>query len=216
MKKDSSGTYPISPLSECGRSVERATGPGPEHRPGGLIAPEHSRHVFLYPNRYSSGSFFAGLAARTEVREATHPKFYWFDPGVARAAAGLIREPTDRLWQGTALETLIFHELRVTMRSAEEAALGLLQDGARGGDRFRCRIPEATLGGPAHLVAIEVKRAEKWNRGWESGPRDLASQAGVKVDRLIAVYTGRAHITSKAWMSCRFPNSSEAYIRRVF
>jgi hypothetical protein len=44
--------------------------------------------------------------------------------------------------------------------------------------------------GPAHLVAVEVKRAEKWNRSWESGLRNLASQEGVKVDRLIAVYTG--------------------------
>ena len=43
---------------------------------------------------------------------------------------------------------------------------------------------------PAHLVAIEVKRSDKWNRSWEFGLRDLASQKGVKVDRLIAVYTG--------------------------
>ncbi len=48
-----------------------------------------------------------------KVREAAQPKFYWFDPGVARAAAGLLRDPIDRLWQGAALETLVFHELRV-------------------------------------------------------------------------------------------------------
>jgi predicted AAA+ superfamily ATPase len=43
---------------------------------------------------------------------------------------------------------------------------------------------------PAHLVAIEVKRADKWNRSWESGLKDLANQTGLKVDRLIAVYAG--------------------------
>jgi uncharacterized protein len=48
-----------------------------------------------------------------KVREAAQPKFYWFDPGVARAAAGLLRNPADRGWQGAALETLIYHELRV-------------------------------------------------------------------------------------------------------
>ena len=48
-----------------------------------------------------------------KVREQTHPKFYWFDPGVARAAAGLLFEPVDRLWKGTALENMIYHELRV-------------------------------------------------------------------------------------------------------
>ena len=25
-----------------------------------------------------------------------HPKFYWFDPGVARAAAGLLDEPAEK------------------------------------------------------------------------------------------------------------------------
>jgi uncharacterized protein len=48
-----------------------------------------------------------------KVREAAQPKFYWFDPGVARAAAGLLRDPADRTWQGASLETLIYHELRV-------------------------------------------------------------------------------------------------------
>lgn len=32
-----------------------------------------------------------------KVREAAQQKFYWFDPGVARAAAGLIRDPADSL-----------------------------------------------------------------------------------------------------------------------
>jgi len=30
-----------------------------------------------------------------KVREQTHSKFYWFDPGVARAAAGYTFEPKD-------------------------------------------------------------------------------------------------------------------------
>ena len=48
-----------------------------------------------------------------KVHEAAHPKFYGFDAGVARAATGLHRDPVDRTWRGTALETLIYHELRV-------------------------------------------------------------------------------------------------------
>ena len=48
-----------------------------------------------------------------KVREQAHPKFYWFDPGVARAAAGLLFDPVDRLWKGAALENLIYHELQV-------------------------------------------------------------------------------------------------------
>ena len=59
------------------------------------------------------GHFLPAWRPGLKVREATHPKFYWFDPGVARAAAGWLRDPVDRIWQRTALETLVYHELRV-------------------------------------------------------------------------------------------------------
>ncbi|HRZ39347.1 MAG TPA: AAA family ATPase, partial [Candidatus Paceibacterota bacterium] len=59
------------------------------------------------------GHFLPAWRPGAKVREAAHPKFYWFDPGVARAAAGWLRDPVDRLWLGTALETLVFHGLRV-------------------------------------------------------------------------------------------------------
>ena len=95
------------------------------------------------------------------MREATHPKFYWFDPwGVARAAAGLIREPTDRLWQGTALETLIFHELRVYNESSRKKRPLVYYRTARGVEiDFVAETRKRHTDGPAHLVAIEVKRA---------------------------------------------------------
>ena len=125
------------------------------------------------------------------MREAAHPKFYWFDPGVARAAAGQIREPADRLWQGGALETLIFHELRVyNETSRKKRPLSYYRTASRVEIDFIIESRKRSANAPAHLVAIEVKRTDKWNRRWESGLRDLASQKGIKVDRLIAVYTG--------------------------
>ena len=60
------------------------------------------------------GQFLPAWRAGIKVREMSQPKFHWFDPGVARAAAGLHRDPTDREWQGTALETPIFHELQIS------------------------------------------------------------------------------------------------------
>ena len=56
------------------------------------------------------GHFLPAYRPNLKVREQTHPKFYWFDPGVARAAAGLVFDPVDRLWMGIALENLIYHE----------------------------------------------------------------------------------------------------------
>jgi predicted AAA+ superfamily ATPase len=137
------------------------------------------------------GHFLPAWRPGLKVREAAHPKFYWFDPGVARGAAGLIRDPTDRLWQGTALETLIFHELRVYNEiSGKKRPLAYYRTAFGVEIDFVIETRKRQAGAPPHLVAIEVKRGEKWNRGWESGLRNLGSQAGIKVDRLVGVYTG--------------------------
>ena len=137
------------------------------------------------------GHFLPAWRPGLKVREAAHPKFYWFDPGIARAAAGMIREPADRLWQGAALETLIFHELRVYNEiSRKKRPLAYYRTASGVEIDFIIEYRKQHAGAPAHLVAIEVKRSEKWNRSWESALRDLAGQEGVKVDRLVAVYTG--------------------------
>ena len=52
------------------------------------------------------GYFLPAYRPRAKVREQLRSKFYWFDPGVARAAAGLVYDPIDRLWKGVALESL--------------------------------------------------------------------------------------------------------------
>ena len=59
------------------------------------------------------GHFLPAFRPSVKVREQAHPKFYWFDAGVARAAAGLLNDQVDSIWRGYSLETLIFHELRV-------------------------------------------------------------------------------------------------------
>lgn len=50
------------------------------------------------------------LGIRT--KETSHPKFFLFDTGVARAAAGLAHEDVDSVWKGFAFEALVHHELR--------------------------------------------------------------------------------------------------------
>jgi phytoene/squalene synthetase len=42
----------------------------------------------------------------------------------------------------------------------------------------------------ARVVAIEIKRAERWDRAWDKALRGLADTAGVKVERMIGVYCG--------------------------
>lgn len=126
-----------------------------------------------------------------KVRESAHPKLYWFDPGVARAAAGLHRDPQDRAWRGTALETLIYHELRVfNEASGKHHAISYYRTPSGVEIDFVIETRKRQADRVPHVVAIEGKLAPKWDRSWERPMRDLAAQPGLKVDRCIGIYTG--------------------------
>ncbi len=137
------------------------------------------------------GHFLPPWRPGLKVRETAHPKFYWFDPGVARAAAGLLRDPVDRVWLGTALETLIYHELRVhNENSRQHRPIAHYRTSSGVEVDFVIETRKRQSGQPAQVVAIEVKLAEKWDRSWEKPMRELATQTGLKVERAFGIYTG--------------------------
>lgn len=126
-----------------------------------------------------------------KVRERAHPKFYWFDPGVARAAAGRVHDPVQDAWVGSALETLIFHELRVYNQSGgRHRPLSYYRTAAGVEVDFIVAVRPRSTRGKAHVIAIEVKAGKQWNRGWEKPLRTLAESAGFAVDRALVVYAG--------------------------
>jgi uncharacterized protein len=126
-----------------------------------------------------------------KVRETAQPKFYWFDPGVARAAAGLLRNPPDRLWQGTALETLIYHEMRVYNEiGRRHCPISYYRTPAGVEIDFIVETAPKRPQSPPVVTAIEVKRSDHWDRTWGKPMLNLESTAGVKVDRMFGVYGG--------------------------
>jgi predicted AAA+ superfamily ATPase len=126
-----------------------------------------------------------------KVREVARPKFYWIDPGVARACAGLLRDPPAADWRGTALETLIFHELRVwNLTTNRHRSLNYYRTAAGAEIDFVVETRKRQPGEPPHLVCIEVKHAERWQRKWERPMRDMAGDGRVVIDRMIGVYRG--------------------------
>ncbi|NIM18386.1 MAG: AAA family ATPase [Candidatus Aminicenantes bacterium] len=138
------------------------------------------------------GHFLPAYRPGLKVREQTHPKFYWFDPGVARSAAGLLFDPIDRIWQGMALETMIYHELRVFNHTRERNREIFFYRTANGAEidfviETRKRQPSSV----PHIVCIEVKLAEKWNRSWERAMRSLKSSDNIEVNGMIGIYTGK-------------------------
>lgn len=125
------------------------------------------------------------------VREVGHPKFYWFDPGVARAAAGLAFDPIDSVWTGFAFETWLLHELRVYNHTqGRERSLHYWRTGAGVEIDFVVETARKTMSRKAEVVCIEAKTGRKWDRRWEGGARALAASGAARVRKMIGVYRG--------------------------
>jgi len=137
------------------------------------------------------GHLLPAYRPNLKVREQTHPKFYWFDPGVARAAAGLVFDPVDRLWMGIALENLIYHELRVyNLTQNRNRPLFFYRTGAGSEIDFIIETRKRRPGAGAHVVCLEVKLAQKWDRKWENAMRSMSVHKNICVDKMVGIYTG--------------------------
>jgi predicted AAA+ superfamily ATPase len=127
-----------------------------------------------------------------KVREAAHPKFFWVDPGIARGCAGLLRDPVGSDWRGAALETLLFHELRVyNAVSGKHRPIRYYRTAAGVEIDFVVETRKRQPGQPASVVCIEVKHAERWQPSWEKPMRSLAKDQGIRVEGMFGVYRGR-------------------------
>ncbi|MBM4395764.1 MAG: ATP-binding protein [Deltaproteobacteria bacterium] len=130
---------------------------------------------------------------RIAVREVAHPKFYWFDPGVARAAAGMAFEAADPSWLGFSLETLVFHELRVHNHvAARECRIAYYRTRAGAEVDFVIESRRGTGDRKPQVVLVETKLAKRWDRSWESAMRHVAASGKVEVAGMYGVYLGES------------------------
>ncbi|MBM4084755.1 MAG: ATP-binding protein [Planctomycetes bacterium] len=138
------------------------------------------------------GHFLPAYRPSVKVREQSHPKFYWFDPGVARAAAGLLFDPIDPSWRGTALETLIYHELRVYNHTQNKnRPICFYRSGSGVEIDFVVETKKRLSTSVPHVVCIEVKAADKWNPKWDQPMRSLKELGKIHVDKMVGVYAGK-------------------------
>ena len=138
------------------------------------------------------GHWLPPYRPRFKVREQTHPKFYWFDQGVARGAAGLLYDPVDALWFRRALETLIFHELRV-YNSTYDRNRAISFYRTQGGVEidFIIETRKHAQNAKPQVVCIEVKYSKKWDRKWEKPIRSLKADEKIDVKGMYGIYMGK-------------------------
>lgn len=135
------------------------------------------------------------LGIRT--KETTHPKFFLFDTGVSRAAAGLTRDQVDSVWKGFAFEALLHHELRghAALAGKERPIFHYSVSGSFDVD-FLVQTRPKTLSAPRQFVAIEAKLGGKFKPSWTRGLQTLLQECGSQVRRGIVVYSGKDRLKS--------------------
>lgn len=129
------------------------------------------------------GHWLPAWRRRAKVKEVASPKFYLFDPGVARALAGRGREPLDRAERGFLLETWILHELRAAVAYLNAGGTLAYWATPSGGE------VDFVWTRASRAIGIEVKAATTWKREFGT------SLKGLIADRVLShgygVYAGR-------------------------
>ena len=132
------------------------------------------------------------------TKEVRHPKFYFFDSGVARASAGLIFDELDSVWRGFALETQIFHELRAYNSYAKKNKTLYYYKVTSGIEvDFIVELEKKTISRPQKLLAIEVKSSVNWDKRWSHSLAQLLNYKKSNVKRAIGVYMGQKILTQE-------------------
>jgi predicted AAA+ superfamily ATPase len=142
------------------------------------------------------GFLLPAYQPKAKVREATHPKFYWFDPGVARACAHLLPVEPDHQWLGSSLETWIYHELRVynhvykKMRrfAYHRSPSGLEVD-------FIIELEPGMRSKKPAVILIEVKLSKKWDRAWNKAMVQLKNSEALRVVASYGIYCGSERLS---------------------
>jgi predicted AAA+ superfamily ATPase len=127
------------------------------------------------------------------AKEAAHPKFYLFDAGVARAAAGWIRETMPDEWRGFSFETLVLGELRAfnAYRRKDKPIFHYTVTGGFDVD-FVIETEKKVLSRPSSYVAIEAKAADEWRPEWSAPLNALTSHR--RFSAAYGVYLGKKAI----------------------
>ncbi len=145
------------------------------------------------------------------VKEISHPKFYFFDPGVARAAAGLQHEAMDSFWRGFAFETLLFGELRAYNRYADRGrSIFYYKSEGQLEIDFVIELKKKTMQHKPEVICIEAKSALRWDPRWCKPAASLAERPALKVVKKIGVYLGRERLTYDGFEVWPLPDFLEA------
>ena len=139
------------------------------------------------------------LKAKWNSKEISQAKFYFFDAGIARACAGLIRDEVNDSWRGHSFETLILNEVRAFNRYLKKDR-NLFYYKFHNGYEIDLLIEtqKKSISQPQQLIALEIKFSKTWDRRWNKPLLDLQQKSKGHVTNLIGVYLGKSVLKQNA------------------
>lgn len=122
---------------------------------------------------------------KRSTKQVSHPKFYLFDNGVARAMAGRVAYPLTEEERAVALETLLLNELRA-FTSYANLQYPLFFWRSQGGVEvdFFCETSDG-------FVAIEVKASQRWDKRYNRGLNRMRQELGQNRVACYGVHPGK-------------------------
>ncbi len=121
---------------------------------------------------------------KRRTKQIQHPKFYLFDPGVARALSGRIAYPPAQEEQGHLLETLLLNEIRAYLSYAKrpyKIHFWRNYDGIE--VDFLCETTEG-------IVSAEFKASDRWDKRYSRGLQRMQTELGTRLAKCYGVYLG--------------------------
>lgn len=126
------------------------------------------------------------------VNEAAHPKFYFFDCGVARVCAGLSRDALDSSYRGFLFETYCLNEIRAYNDLSGKHRKLFYYSVRSGGDiDLVIQLQQKGPNTPDRIIALEFKLGKSWRSEWGKFMATFDSDhRKTEVKRRIVVYLG--------------------------
>lgn len=134
------------------------------------------------------GFYLEAWKLKRSTKQVAHPKFYFFDAGVARALSDRLAYPPTNEEIGFQLETLVLHELRAYLsyrRLRYPTYFWSSHDGVE---------VDIFLEDQRGYLAIEIKSASRWEARFSRGLMRIRDE--LKGVRTIGVFRGPRLITS--------------------
>lgn len=128
------------------------------------------------------GHWLPAWKLKRATKLVAHPKFYFFDAGVARALTGRLAYPPTPEEMGALFETWLLHELRAFL---SYAGLSYPLAYFKTHDDVEVDVLVETKNG---FLALEFKTSPRWRPAWGRGFHRLSEE--LKHVRCIGVFTG--------------------------